>query len=58
MLMGGNVGVEKFYEVSVTDSRTSLLPVAEGLCYRWQRCSGTGGRGRLLPKAETKGQNR
>ena len=58
MLMGGSVGVEEFYEASVTGGRTFLLPVAEGFCYRWQGCSGTGGRGGLLPKAETKKQNR
>ena len=54
VLMGGNVGVEEFYEASVTGSRTSLLPITEGLCYRWQGCSGTDGRGWMLPEARQK----
>ena len=34
MLMRGNVGVEEIYKASATGGRASLLPVAEGLCYR------------------------
>ena len=55
--MRGNVGVEEISEASATGGRTSLLPIAEGHCYWWQGCSGTGGRGGLLSKTETKGQN-
>lgn len=52
MLMGGDVGVEEIYKASATGGRASLLPVAEGLWCRWQGCSGTGGRGGVLPKVE------
>ena len=34
VLMRGNVDVEEFYKASVTGGRASLLPVAEGFCYR------------------------